>query len=124
MTKRENEIRDQIIQDNRPWGNFKRFILDQKCTVKILTVDANQKLSEQSHEKRDELWIILDKGLEVELDGKKMRPKPGQEIVILKNVKHRLSSRRSWQKGRVLEISLGHFDENDVIRYNDKYGRK
>jgi len=119
---RENNVRKRIIKDIRPWGIFKRYAHNEKCTVKIITVNPNQVLSKQVHKKRNELWVIIDEGLRVELDDKILEPKPGDEIVIPRNIKHRLSSLGG--KGRVLEISFGDFDENDIERFDDIYGRK
>lgn len=121
MELSENDIRKRIIQDIRPWGDFIRYAHNEECTVKIITVNPKQMLSKQAHKKRDELWVIIDDGLRVELDDKILEPKPGDEIVILRNVKHRLSSLEV--KGRVLEVSFGYFDENDIERYHDIYGR-
>ncbi len=122
MNAKQDKIRGKIIEDIRPWGNFRRYTHNKKCTVKILTVEPNQMLSKQSHKKRDELWVIIDEGLQVELEDKIIEPKPGDEIVILRNMKHRLSSR--GKKGRVLEISFGYADENDIKRFEDVYGRE
>lgn len=122
MDLKEKDIRKKIIQDIRPWGNFKRYAFNEKCTVKILTVGPKEMLSKQRHKKRDELWIIIDDGLKIELNDKIIFPKPGDEIVILRDTWHRLLSLGS--KGRVLEISFGYFDENDIERCDDIYGRK
>lgn len=122
MGLREDEIRKKIKSEERPWGNFIQYVHNENCSVKIITVDPDKRLSKQAHKQRDELWVVLDEGLEVELDDKVLHPKPGDEIFILKNTKHRLLSR--GEKGRVLEISFGHFDENDIVRFHDDYDRK
>lgn len=120
------DIKDEInnrksVKDIRPWGNFVQYAHNEKCTVKIIEVDPNQRLSYQSHEKRDELWVIIDSGLRVELNDKIIDTKPGDEIVIERNTKHRLSS--TGERARLLEISFGDFDENDIKRFSDDYGR-
>jgi mannose-6-phosphate isomerase len=117
----ENEIRKNIYLEARPWGNFVRYAQNENCTVKIITVNSGQMLSKQSHKKRDELWIVLDEGLRVDLDGKVFDPKVNEIVVIMRNTKHRLSS--TGKKGRVLEISFGFQDENDIERFDDMYGR-
>jgi mannose-6-phosphate isomerase len=121
MSSEENDIRNRIVQDIRPWGNFKLYAHNEKCSVKIITVEPNQMLSKQAHTKRDELWVVLDDGLRVELDDKIIEPNPGEEIVILRNVIHRLLS--LGEKARVLEVSFGDMDENDIQRFDDMYGR-
>lgn len=117
----DGKIGTNTVKDVRPWGNFMRYTYNQKCTVKILEVNPNQMLSKQSHKNRDELWVILDKGLRVELDDKVINPIPGDEIVIKRNMKHRLAS--LGKKARVLEIAFGDFDEDDIVRFEDNYGR-
>jgi mannose-6-phosphate isomerase len=116
-----SEILGAIFQDNRPWGNFRQFTLNQESTVKILTVDPGQTLSLQQHEKRDELWIVLDPGLRVQVGEDVFEPSAGEEIVIMRGSRHRLSS--AGPRGRVLEIAFGLFDENDIIRLEDAYNR-
>ncbi|MGH2708429.1 MAG: phosphomannose isomerase type II C-terminal cupin domain [Actinomycetota bacterium] len=121
MAMREQEIRAKIFQDLRPWGHFRQFTHGEKCTVKILKVEEDQILSLQLHHRRDELWVMLDDGLCVQLDSKIFYPRSGDEIVILRETKHRLSSVGS--PGRVLEISFGEFHEDDIVRFDDLYGR-
>lgn len=122
MSSRENDIRKQIKKDIRPWGNFKQYACNDNCTVKIITINPNQMLSKQAHKKRDELWVIIDEGLKVEVDDKISKPKPGDEIVVTRNTKHRISS--LGKRCRLLEISFGNFNEKDIERFDDIYGRK
>jgi len=107
--------------ETRPWGEFSQFAHNEECTVKTLKVKAGNRLSLQSHKKRDELWVALDDGAIVELDGKKMVLKKGEEVFILRNSKHRLSAGDT--DIRVLEVSFGYFDEEDEIRWEDDYNR-
>ncbi len=118
----EQEIRDKILLDKRPWGFFKQYAHNQQVTVKIITVTEGGILSSQSHQNRDELWVVLDAGLKVELDDKEIFPEPGDEIVIPKRTVHRMSCAKG--SCRVMEVSFGVFDENDIVRYEDVYGRK
>ena len=105
---------------NRPWGSFKEFIKNKKCTVKILEVKPNQELSLQLHKKRNEMWYFLTNGI-VQLGKIRKNIKKGQIVNIGKNIAHRLIAGKN--KVEVLEISLGEFKENDEIRLEDKYGR-
>jgi mannose-6-phosphate isomerase len=122
MVSCETGIKDKILEDIRPWGQFKRYAHNDNCSVKILTVNQGQRLSKQVHKKRDELWIVLDEGLEIELEEEILKPKFGDEIVILRNSLHRLSAPR--KKGRVLEVAFGFYDEDDIERLEDDYDRK
>jgi mannose-1-phosphate guanylyltransferase/mannose-6-phosphate isomerase len=105
----------------KPWGRFIQYTLNQPTTVKILEVNPGEILSLQSHNHRDELWVPLTSGAVVEIDGHVMNPGELEPVFIPRYTKHRLSAKD--QKVRVLEISFGTFDEEDVVRYEDKYGR-
>ena len=64
---------------------------------------------------------MLDDGLIVELGEKKFNLEKHEEIFIPKGTVHRLSSEKG---GDILEVSFGEFDEGDIHRIEDKYGRK
>lgn len=108
----------KVVQ--KPWGKFEEFATNKKVTVKIITVKKGGILSLQSHNHRSEMWVALDDGLSAQVHGKKIKMKPGQIVRIPKKAKHRISSVKT---ARFLEISSGKFDENDIIRYSDIYGR-
>ena len=105
----------------RPWGEFKQFVLNEKCTVKIMTVNPHQELSLQKHRKREENWYFLGSGI-VQLGSRKFKVNKNQLVVIKKNVLHRVIAGK--QKVEFLEISRGNFSESDEIRLEDKYGRE
>ena len=105
----------------RPWGGFKQFVLNERCTVKILNVKRGERLSLQKHKKRTEEWYFLTSGY-VQIDDKKRKIKKGQVVKIKKGQAHSLIAGKNPVK--VLEISYGKFEEKDEIRLEDKYGRK
>jgi len=118
---RKLEVYNDILSVSKPWGNFVQFTNNETSTIKILQVEANKRLSLQSHETREELWIALDEGVVAEVEGKKIYLKEGERIFIPKKSKHRLSSEST--EVRVLEISFGNFSEEDETRYEDDYHR-
>ncbi len=113
-------MQDPLVYTDKPWGFFEQFAMNEQCTVKILHVKPGASLSRQYHKNREELWVVLDDGMVVEIDGKITRPSKGERVFIHKGATHRLSSKAG---GRVLEISTGFFDEGDIVRLEDKYGR-
>ena len=116
--------RPDTLHVDKPWGSFTQFVLNTQCTVKILTCEPGQKLSLQRHGNRSELWVALDPGALVERDGDLLQPAVGEEIWLPMGTSHRLScSPATPQAVRVLEISLGTFDEADIERLQDDYGR-
>jgi len=104
----------------RPWGLFREFVLNKKCTVKILELHPYQRLSLQLHKKREENWFFLTPGI-VQIKNKKFKVKENQLIKVKKNTPHRVIAKKN--KVKFLEISIGKFEEKDEIRLEDDYGR-
>jgi mannose-6-phosphate isomerase len=111
------------VKVEKPWGNFEQYTHNLPSTVKILTVAPGGILSRQYHHHRDELWVVLDEGACVELDGEVLHPDVEEKLFIPRETVHRLSSCTGSKRVRVLEISFGEFDEEDIVRLEDVYGR-
>ena len=105
----------------RPWGLFKQFALNEKCTVKIIEVKPMQELSLQKHKKREEKWYFITPGI-VQIGKNIKRIKEGEMVKVKKDVPHRILA--GAKEVKVLEISFGNFNEKDEIRLEDKYNRK
>jgi mannose-1-phosphate guanylyltransferase/mannose-6-phosphate isomerase len=114
----------ETLTVEKPWGAFAQYVLNTPCTVKILTCRPGQRLSLQRHRNRGELWVALDEGVVVEREGETLRPSVGEEIWLPVGTSHRLRCEAATPHAvRVLEISLGTFDEKDIERLQDDYGR-
>ncbi|MBX6762867.1 MAG: phosphomannose isomerase type II C-terminal cupin domain [Rubrobacteraceae bacterium] len=114
--------RPQSIKVDKPWGKFEQYTHNLPCTVKIITVAPGGILSRQYHDRRDELWVILDPGAKVELGDKTLYPDPEEKLFIPRGTIHRLACVGD-SPVRILEISFGVFDEEDIVRLEDVYGR-
>lgn len=112
----------QTVKVEKPWGRFEQYTHNEPSTVKIITVNPGESLSRQYHSWRDELWVMLDPGTRVELGAEVFDPDPGEKIVIPRETVHRLSG-IGETPSRVLEVSFGFFDEDDIVRTEDVYGR-
>jgi len=106
----------------RPWGHEVRFTHNEKSTVKLLVVKPGQILSYQSHKHRKEYWYVIEGKPWIMLNDKAKTYKPGDEIRVRLGMKHRIGN-KTKKLVRILEIAFGKFDQNDIIRYDDKYGR-
>jgi mannose-1-phosphate guanylyltransferase/mannose-6-phosphate isomerase len=110
------------VKVDKPWGRFEQYTHNLPCTVKVITVAPGGTLSRQFHHMRDELWVVLDPGAKVELDERILHPEAGEKLYIPRETVHRLSADGDSDV-RVLEISFGEFDEEDIVRLEDVYGR-
>ncbi len=107
--------------EKRPWGEFVEFVKNTPSTVKIITVNPGESLSLQTHENRDEFWAVIG-GNGSAIIGPDSHPlQKGDTHFVPRKTPHRLSGGSSPLE--ILEIALGSFDENDITRLEDKYGR-
>ena len=115
-------VRRRTLVIRKPWGEFLQFTHNEQTTVKILVVNPGQRLSYQSHCQREEFWRCIGGIVKAIVDGKETILGDGDEIFIPKGAKHRLIGLGCH--GKVLEISYGNFDEEDIVRYEDDYHRE
>ena len=118
----EQEFRDQITEDHRPWGKFRVYPHAEIGSLKIITVQPEGALSLQYHKHRGEFWVVLDPGLEITVGDRTWNPQPGEEIYIPAKAPHRLRC-RGEDPARIMEIWLGDSSEEDIVRLEDVYGR-
>ena len=109
------------VTTKRPWGSFTRFTSNEPSTVKLLNINKGEEFSLQYHTHREEFWKIIKGNPEIVVGDKTEHPHEGDEFVITPHTNHRISA--PTDDVIVLEISNGQFDENDVVRIEDKYGR-
>jgi mannose-6-phosphate isomerase-like protein (cupin superfamily) len=107
--------------EDRPWGSFNRFTLNEPSTVKIVCVSAGKEFSLQYHHNRAEFWRIIHGEGVLTLADARRNVHAGDEIEIPVGVEHRLLAGASDLL--ILEIALGNFDESDITRLKDDFGR-
>ena len=108
-------------KDERPWGSYERFTLNEPSTVKIITVKPGEEFSLQTHEHRDEFWHVIAGSGTLRIGDEAREARAGDEFMIARGTEHRALG---GPNGLLfLEISFGNFDEHDIERIEDKYGR-
>ncbi len=107
--------------EERPWGSFERFINNEPCSVKFLHVAAGKRFSLQTHAKREEFWRCIKGSGVATIGNEDIELKEGDEVLAPIGTKHRLQGGPDGIT--VLEISFGEFDENDIERLEDDFGR-
>jgi len=116
-------LRETNMMEERPWGYF--VILEDELThkVKRIVVNQGQRLSLQTHEKRDEMWYILQGTALVTTGDHNDLMGPSSIVKIPRGVKHRIKN-VGQDKVVFIEVQTGdYFGEDDIKRYSDDYGR-
>ncbi|MGN1063069.1 MAG: phosphomannose isomerase type II C-terminal cupin domain [Alphaproteobacteria bacterium] len=109
--------------DIRPWGIWEVIDVGATYIVKKITVMPGKILSLQLHHHRSEHWIIVSGTAEVTLDGRTFIAECNTPVYIEKEQKHRIANNTNLPM-IFIEIQTGDIlDENDIVRFEDRYGR-
>lgn len=115
--------KDDHLKVYRPWGSYEVLHCDSRFQVKRIIVNAGAVLSRQMHYHRAEHWVVVSGTALVSVDGNKSLLRENQSTYIELGMEHRLEN-----PGRiplvVIEIQTGSYlGEDDIVRFEDTYGR-
>lgn len=107
----------------RPWGSYDSIEHGSRYQVKCIVVNPGQKLSLQMHHHRAEHWIVVNGTAKVRKGDETVMLTENQSIYIPLGETHALEN-----PGKVplelIEVQSGSYlGEDDIVRFEDVYGR-
>lgn len=110
--------------DTRPWGTWEVLEAGEHFCVKKIVVNPQAILSLQLHHFRAEHWIIVEGEAMVVLGDDTLFRHANDSIYIPVNTKHRIKNNSMDKPLVFVEVQTGeNLDENDIVRFEDNYGR-
>ena len=107
----------------RPWGWYDSIDSGPHFQVKRICVNPGAKLSLQLHHHRAEHWIVIQGQAEVTNGAEVMTLNENQSTYIPQGVKHRLANHGATPL-EIIEVQSGSYlGEDDIVRFEDHYGR-
>lgn len=106
-----------------PWGKW--FVLQDEPDFKVKRVEVSRgkRLSYQQHFKRNERWEIVRGKGKVTLEGTDYFLETGDGITIPRETRHRIEN-VGTEDLVFIEVQRGeYFGEDDIIRFEDDFGR-
>jgi mannose-1-phosphate guanylyltransferase/mannose-6-phosphate isomerase len=108
---------------HRPWGSYDSVDVGARFQVKRIKVKPGARLSLQSHTRRAEHWIVVSGTARVTRDDEVFDLQPDQSTYIPLGARHRLEN-PGTQVLELIEVQSGDYlGEDDIVRYDDVYGR-
>ncbi len=108
---------------HRPWGSYDSVDVGARFQVKRIKVKPGAQLSLQSHTQRAEHWIVVSGTARVTRDNDVFELHANQSTYIPIGAKHRLEN-PGMQMLELIEVQSGDYlGEDDIVRYDDVYGR-
>ncbi|NLC71355.1 MAG: mannose-1-phosphate guanylyltransferase/mannose-6-phosphate isomerase [Desulfuromonadaceae bacterium] len=111
------------VKVHRPWGSYQTVDHEERFQVKRITVNPGATLSLQMHHHRAEHWVVVKGTARVICDDREIMLSENQSTFIPLGTRHRLEN-----PGRIplelIEVQSGSYlGEDDIVRFEDKYGR-
>ena len=109
---------------HRPWGTYT--VLEESANFKIkrIVVNPGAKLSMQMHKHRSEHWVVVSGEATITNGDMEFTLQANQSTYIPKTHKHRLAN-FGTKPLSIIEVQCGDYvGEDDIIRFDDSYGRK
>ena len=117
------KLDNYLYMESRPWGSF--FVIAEESLYKIKRIEVNpgERLSYQYHNKRSEVWTIIEGNGVITLNDKPQNYSKGDTILIPQGIKHRIEN-KGTEKTVFIEVQTGsYFGEDDIVRLEDDYNR-
>ncbi len=116
----EYEVHDRVY---RPWGTYQAIDSGDRFQVKRIMVKPGEKLSLQMHHHRAEHWVVVSGTALITRNGETEMISENQSTYIPIGVKHRLENPGKLPL-HLIEVQSGSYlGEDDIVRFDDSYGR-
>lgn len=108
----------------RPWGKYDSLDSGTRDQVKRITVKPGAKLSVQMHHHRSEHWVVVSGTAKVTNDDETFLVTENESTYIPLGKIHSLENPGVLPL-ELIEVQTGSYlGEDDIVRFNDKYGRE
>ncbi|MEY3381384.1 MAG: hypothetical protein RL468_1982, partial [Pseudomonadota bacterium] len=107
----------------RPWGWYDSIDMGPRHQVKHITVKPGASLSLQMHHHRAEHWVVVSGTAEVTNGDQVMMLSENQSTYIPIGQTHRLANPGKVPLEMIEVQSGGYLGEDDIVRFEDTYGR-
>jgi mannose-1-phosphate guanylyltransferase/mannose-6-phosphate isomerase len=118
--------RHQAVAHNRtyrPWGFYECLIQGDRFQVKRIVVNPGAKISLQSHYHRAEHWVVVNGTARVTRDQETMILRENESVYLPLGSVHRLENPGLIPLALIEVQSGAYLGEDDIVRYEDTYGR-
>jgi mannose-1-phosphate guanylyltransferase/mannose-6-phosphate isomerase len=108
---------------HRPWGYYESVDAGERFQVKRIMVKPGAALSLQMHHHRAEHWVVVSGTAKVTRGEAQLLLAENESVFIPIGTKHRLENPGKMPLYLIEVQSGGYIGEDDLVRFEDQYGR-
>lgn len=110
-----DEIDQQIMFAEKSWGSFRVLDVEENSMTIKVTLNPGHRMNYHSHEKRDEVWVVVYGSGRTVVDGMEQPVKAGDVITMAAGCRHTVVADAELQ---LIEVQLG---KDISVRDKHKY---
>lgn len=108
----------------RPWGSYTLLEKGVRYKIKRIVVNPGARLSLQMHYHRSEHWVVVSGTAKVKRGDEVFFVNPNESTYIPMETRHRLENPGKIPL-QIIEVQNGEYlEEDDIVRFDDEYGRE
>jgi mannose-1-phosphate guanylyltransferase/mannose-6-phosphate isomerase len=123
LARRNRQEHISHVTVHRPWGSYQTADAGHRYQVKRIIVKPGQKLSLQQHMHRAEHWVVVQGTARVTRGDEVITLHENESTFIPIGTVHRLENPGKIPLHLIEVQSGGYLGEDDIIRFDDTYGR-
>jgi len=109
---------------HRPWGSYTVIETGERFKIKRIEVKPGGRLSLQAHDHRSEHWVVVSGTAVVTNGDTEYVLSSDQSTYVARGTRHRLENKGS-DTLVLIEVQSGDYlGEDDIVRFDDIYGRR
>lgn len=114
-----DEFEQQVMFAEKSWGSYKVVDVETEAMTIKVTLNPGHSMNYHSHERRDEVWVVLSGTGRTIVDGMEQYIKPGDVITMSAGCKHTVIADTEL---KMIEVQLGEdISVDDKIKHEPEY---
>jgi mannose-1-phosphate guanylyltransferase / mannose-6-phosphate isomerase len=123
IRKADSRLAEEHLTVHRPWGSYTVLEDGPHYKIKRILVEPGGRLSLQMHARRSEHWVVIEGRARVTNGETVTELGANESTYIQQGHRHRLEN-PGTERLQIIEIQSGDYlGEDDIVRFDDAYGR-
>lgn len=110
-----DKIDQQVMFAEKSWGSYQVINIEEDSLTIKVTLNPGNKMNYHSHQKRDEVWVVISGEGRTLVDGMEQKVKPGDVITMEAGCRHTVFADTQL---KLIEVQLGkEVSVHDKVKY-------
>ena len=99
-----DDIVGQVMFAEKSWGSFRVLNVESESMTILVTFNPGHSMNYHAHDRRDEVWVVVEGTGETLVDGMRQEVNPGDVITMQAGCRHTVFAKTTL---KIVEVQLG-----------------